>query len=215
MIAKLKGRIDTRGTDSVIVDVGGVGYHVFVSGMTMRALPDVGEAATLLIETHVREDHIHLFGFAQDAERRWFKALQDVQGVGARVAMSLLSAATPAQLAHAIAAQDRAPLQAASGVGPKLAQRILIEMKDRAPTIAMDAGMAAAGGRAVPASAPAEDATMSDAVSALVNLGYGRSEAFTAVAHAARAKDGKATVAELIRGGLSELGRSDSRAEAR
>jgi Holliday junction DNA helicase RuvA len=211
VIAKLHGKLDSLGTDSVIVDVGGVGYLVFCSAMTMRGLPAPGAAVTLVIETHVREDHIHLYGFSHDAERRWFKALQDVQGVGAKVALSLLSAASPGVLAQAIAAQDPAPLQAAQGVGPKLAKRILIEMKDRAPGIALDASRPALSEAIVATPAAAEDATMSDAVSALVNLGYGRSDAFAAVATAARAKDGKATVAELIRGGLSELGREATR----
>ncbi len=217
MIAKLKGLLDVRGTDSVIVDVNGVGYHVFVSGMTLRALPEEGEFATLLIETHVREDHIHLFGFADDSERRWFKALQDVQGVGAKVALSLLSTSTPATLGQAIAAQDPAPLQAASGVGPKLAKRILVEMKDRAPKIAFDTSRTSVTLASSPAMA-SDDAAVSDAVSALVNLGYGRSEAFSAVAHAARARadkdtEHKPTVTDLIRGGLSELGRADTRAD--
>jgi Holliday junction DNA helicase RuvA len=207
LIAKLHGKLDSIGTDSVIVDVGGVGYLVFCSGMTLRTLPPPGGVVTLLIETHVREDHIHLFGFANDAERRWFKALQDVQGVGAKVALSLLSASTPSTLAQAIVAQDDAPLRAASGVGPKLAKRILVEMKDRAPTISLDATRPTLSDALAATPSEIADATMSDAVSALVNLGYGRTEAFAAVATAARAKEGKANVAELIRGGLSELGR--------
>ncbi|MBM3508141.1 MAG: Holliday junction branch migration protein RuvA [Alphaproteobacteria bacterium] len=211
MIAKLNGKLDSVGTDSVIVDVGGVGYLVFCSAMTMRGLPAQGAMVTLVIETHVREDHIHLYGFAHDSERRWFKALQDVQGVGAKVALSLLSAATPSVLAQAIAAQDDAPLRSAQGVGPKLAKRILIEMKDRAPGIALDATRPTPSEAIAATPAVAEDATMSDAVSALVNLGYGRSDAFAAVATSARAKDGKATVADLIRGGLSELGREATR----
>ena len=205
MIAKLNGKVDSTGPDSVILDVGGVGYLVFCSQMTLRALPPQGAAATLLIETHVREDHIHLYGFAQDAERRWFKALQDVQGVGAKVALSLLGASTPNQLAQAIAAQDAAPLQAASGVGPKLAKRILVEMKDRALKIAL--GAAGPFAADAIAATPQADATAGDAISALVNLGYGRSEAYAAVAQAART--GKATVADLIRGGLSTLARPD------
>lgn len=206
MIAKLHGKVDSLGTDWVVMDVGGVGYLVFCSQATMRALPPTGTFATLLIDTHVREDHIHLFGFAEDAERRWFKALQDVQGVGAKVALSLLGAATPSVLAQAIAAQDAAPLQRAAGVGPKLAKRILVEMKDRAPGLAMDLGRTDLP-QAVPAT-NAEDAVVADAVSALVNLGYTRSDAFTAVANASRGRDGKATVAELIRGGLAQLSKS-------
>jgi len=192
------------GTDQVILDVGGVGYLVFCSQTTMRALPPEGMFATLLIDTHVREDHIHLYGFADDAERRWFKALQDVQGVGARVALSLLGAATPALLAQAIVAQDAGPLQRAAGVGPKLAKRILVEMKDRAPALAMDAGRIATT-TSTPTAINVEDAAVSDAVSALVNLGYTRSDAFSAVANAARAREGNATVPELIRGGLAQL----------
>ncbi len=207
MIAKLHGKLDSVGTDSVIVDVGGVGYLVFCSAMTLRALPPAGGTVSLVIETHVREDHIHLYGFGHDAERRWFKALQDVQGVGAKVALALLSVSSPNVLAQAIIAQDDAPLRAAAGVGPKLAKRILIEMKDRAPTIALDATRATLSEAIATTPAEIEDAAMSDAISALVNLGYGRTEAFTAVSTAARAKEGKATVPELIRGGLSELGR--------
>lgn len=208
LIAKLHGKVDSMGTDQVILDVGGVGYLVFCSQTTMRALPPEGAFATLLIDTHVREDHIHLYGFADDAERRWFKALQDVQGVGARVALSLLGASTPAVLAQAIAAQDAAPLQRASGVGPKLAKRILVEMKDRAPALAMDSGRTSSLQASAPAPSHVEDAALSDAVSALVNLGYTRSDAFTAVANAARAREGTATVPELIRGGLALLSKA-------
>lgn len=201
MIGKLKGRVDTLGTDSVILDVGGVGYHVFCSANTLRALPEPGLATTLLTDMHVREDHIHLFGFVSDAERRWFRALQDVQGVGAKVALSLLSSATPHTLSQAIAAQDPAPLTEAAGVGPKLAKRILVEMKDRAAKIGADAPRTAGPGEPPIA---VEDANHQDAISALVNLGYGRTEAFAAVAAAARAP-GEHGVEDLIRGGLKEL----------
>ena len=202
MIGKLAGRIDTIANDAVVLDVGGVGYHAFCSANTLRSLPEPGQAATLLIETHVREDHIHLFGFATDAERRWFRALQDVQGVGAKVALSLLSAATPNVLAQAIAAQDPAPLTEANGVGSKLAKRILVEMKDRAAKIGGE--LPRAIGASAPELAPA-DANAHDAISALVNLGYGRSEAFTAVGAAARALPASAAVEDLIRGSLKEL----------
>jgi Holliday junction DNA helicase RuvA len=208
MIAELTGTLSEVGTESVVVDVGGVGYLVSCSAATLRTLPGTGERVSLKIETHVREDHIRLYGFAAPAEREWFRALQGVQGVGARVALAILSAVSPASLASAVAAQDPAPLTQASGVGPKLAKRIAGELKDSVLAIALDGPRVVAGGAAAAADAADSGAIATrDAVSALVNLGYGRAEAFSAVATAARSMDDESGIAELIRGGLSELGR--------
>ena len=202
MIARLTGTLASVGADSVVLDVNGVGYLVFCAATTARALPAAGEQASLLIETHVREDHIHLYGFAREAERAWFRALQSVQGVGARVALAILSVAPPGTLVQAISAQDTAPITEATGVGTKLAKRIVGELKDRAPVYALEAARAPVAGSGAP-----DDATAEDAVSALVNLGYGRSEAFSAVAAAGRALERGVGVEDLIKGGLMELGR--------
>ena len=203
MIAQLNGAVAEIGTDTAVIDVGGVGYLVFCSAATLRALPARGERAALKIETHVREDRIQLFGFATAAEREWFRALQGVQGVGARVALAILSVTPPQMLAEAIAAQDPAPLTRASGVGPKLAKRIAGELKDTVSALVLDAPGAGAEG---PATAIEDGDEARDAVSALVNLGYGRTEAYAAVAAAARSQQGGG-VAALIRGGLLELAR--------
>ena len=199
MIAKLSGRLDSVGEDWAVIDTGGVGYLVYCSGQTLRRLPVAGEAVRLHIETHVREDHIHLFGFLEPAERDWFRVLQTVQGVGARVALGLLSTLGPSELATAIAAQDRAALTQANGIGPKVAGRILAELKDRAAGLAL--GLA---GNVAAAAVPEGDAPAA-AISALVNLGYGRAEAFGAVASAAQAMGGEAEIAALIRAGLKDL----------
>src|ERR1044072_1126048 len=133
MIGKLKGIVDSYGEDYVILDVGGVGYQVHCSARTMHALPSPGEAATLSIETHVREDQIKLFGFTSDVEREWFRLLQTAQGVGAKVALSVLGAMKPSEIACAIAMGDKAAIRRAPGVGPKVAERLVIELKDKAP----------------------------------------------------------------------------------
>lgn len=204
MIAKLSGLLDSVAETACIVDVGGVGYQVFCSARTLRALPRPGEAVRLHIETHVREDHIHLFGFMAEAERGWFNLLQTVQGVGARVALAILSALSPDELAGAIAAADKATLNRCDGVGPKLAARLVTELKDKAGGIAFSAPAAAAGGAAAEGSAKGP---VADALSALVNLGYKRAEAFGAVTAAARGLGDKANVSDLIRAGLKELAR--------
>jgi Holliday junction DNA helicase RuvA len=207
MIGKLTGLVDSTGEDWALIDVNGVGYVVFASGRTLGALRGRGEAAVLLIETHVREDHIHLFGFMDAAERDWFRLLCTVQGVGAKMALAVLTVLDPSALQQAIAAQDKTALTRANGVGPKLAQRIVSELKEKAGRIGIGAAAAAAGnGAAAPAAGGAEDADAADAVSALVNLGYGRSEAFGAVARAARAAGAEgSTVESLIKAGLKEL----------
>lgn len=203
MIAKLSGRLDSIGTDSVVVDVGGVGYLVFCSARTLRRLGAVGEAASLAIETHVREDAINLYGFFDTVERDWFRLLTTVQGVGARVALALLSVLSPDQLTLAISAQDRTMLTQADGVGPKLANRIMSELKDKVGALKADAGVVVSAAVS-PVGEPVGRST-ADAVSALVNLGYRRAEAFGAVATAAQRLGQDADVSELIRAALKEL----------
>ena len=200
MIARLKGILDGVGETDVIIDVRGVGYFVMCSARTLRSLPSVGEAVTLEIETHVREDHIHLFGFADVLERDWFKLLQTVQGVGARVALGIQSALSASEISASIAAQDHVPLTQASGVGPKLAKRIVSELKDKAPAPNLGSALAAA----VPAESQAAG-LQNDAVSALMNLGYGRTEAFGAVARVLQQSPDNATLETLITAGLKEL----------
>jgi len=198
MIAMLAGIVDEIGPDRLVLDVNGVGYLVFCSSRTLARAPRRGEPLRLLVETHVREDHIHLYGFAEESERHWFGLLTTVQGVGARLALAVLSAMAPDALVTAILSQDKAALARAEGVGPKLAQRIASELKDKVGNIALGAAHALPEG--------AEAAT-ADAVSALVNLGYQRSEAYGAISSAARRLGPKAALDALIRAGLQELGR--------
>ncbi len=205
MIGKLRGIVDAVADDSCLVDVGGVGYVVFASGRTLRDLA-AGREATLLIETIVREDAIALYGFLATAERDWFRILTTVQGVGARVALSLLSTLAPDQLASAIVAQDRAGLNRAPGVGPKLAARLLTELKDKATAWGATPGIARVPAAAADGAATAASVN-EDAVSALVNLGYKRPEAFGAVARAATRLGADARIDSLIREGLRELAR--------
>jgi Holliday junction DNA helicase RuvA len=199
MIAKLAGVIDQIGPEAAVIDVGGVGYLAFCSTRTINRLPAVGLPASLLIETHVREDHIHLYGFADAAERDWFRRLTTVQGVGARLALAILSAVAPEQLGLAILAQDKAALTRADGVGARLAARIVNELRDKVGSVAAASVPAAAS----PAKAP--DGPAADAVSALVNLGYRRSEAYGAVVAAAQRLGSGADAGALIRAGLQEL----------
>lgn len=203
MIAKLTGRLDGMAEGHCIIDVGGVGYLVFASNRTLRRLGRPGAEVAVLIETHVREDHIHLYGFADAGEKHWFTLLTTVQGVGARVALAILSVAEPDKLMLAISAQDKAPLVAADGVGPKLAARILAELKDKVDPLTVDSAAAAVPGDPNPSPAPGNGLAR-DAVSALVNLGYGRSEAFEAVTKAQGAGSAD-DLGALIRAGLKEL----------
>ncbi|MBK9082215.1 MAG: Holliday junction branch migration protein RuvA [Rhizobiales bacterium] len=203
MIGKLKGVIDSYGEDFVVLDVHGVGYVVSCSARTLQLLPKAGEAATLAIETHVREDAIRLFGFLADAERDWFRLLQTVQGVGAKVALAILGVMSAADLASAIALQDKAMVGRAPGVGPKLAARIVAELKDKAPAFAaVDPAAARLAGAEESRAAPKP---VQDAVSALVNLGYGRPQSAAAVAAALKALGEAAEAPALIRRGLKEL----------
>ncbi len=204
MIGKLKGTIEEIGEDYVLVDVHGVCYVAYCSARTLSKLGSVGETCVLFIETYVREDQIRLFGFMTALEREWFNIVQTVQGVGAKVALALLSTLTPAELANAIALQDRAAVSRAPGVGPKVAMRIVTELKNKAPAFAGDAANIALKqelGEGV-ATAP-----VADAVSALTNLGYSRDQAANAVAAAIKAAGEGADSAKLIRLGLKELAR--------
>jgi len=204
MIGKLKGVIDAVGDDWVLIDVGGVCYEVTCSPRTLTSLPQVGEAATLSIETHVREDQIRLFGFATDAERAWFRLLQTVQGVGAKVALGVLGTLSPQDLANAIALQDKAQVARSPGVGPKVAQRIVTELKDKIPNMVLSGQPGAVISIAGEDGAQAAPAT-ADAVSALTNLGYAQVQAFAAIAAASRKAGEGSETAELIRLGLKEL----------
>ncbi|MFP6772787.1 MAG: Holliday junction branch migration protein RuvA [Alphaproteobacteria bacterium] len=199
MIAKLSGRLDTSGATDCIVDVGGVGYLVFCSGRTLANLGERGDAISLLIETHVREDHIHLYGFLEAAERDWFKLLMSVQGVGAKVALAILSTLAPGELTRAVLAQDKAMVTRAPGVGPKVGGRIISELKDKVGDLALGPG--AAG----PDAAPVAQGPAVDAISALVNLGYRPSEAHRAVQTAANSLGEAAELQALIRDSLRHL----------
>jgi holliday junction DNA helicase RuvA len=203
MIGKLKGIIDSYGEDYVILDVNGVGYQVHCSARTLQALPAQGEAATLSIETHVREDQIKLFGFQSDIEREWFRLLQTVQGVGAKVALAVLGTLKASELASAIAMRDKAAVSRTPGVGPKVAERIVTELKDKAPAFAnVDPSVVHLAGALDEKRAPRP---VMDAVSALVNLGYGQPQATAAIAAASRNAGEGADTATLIRQGLKEL----------
>jgi Holliday junction DNA helicase RuvA len=198
MIAKLTGRIDALEADRCIIDVNGVGYLVQASTRTLSALQD-GAVASVLIETQVREDAIQLFGFAESAERDWFRLLTTVQGVGARVALGILSALSPRDLIAAIQTADRASLTRAPGVGPKLAVRLLTELRDRAGAMPVGVGFSAI--------VPPPTGGAADAISALLNLGYRRPEAQAAVAKVLDRQGEGAAVGQLIREALQELAR--------
>jgi Holliday junction DNA helicase RuvA len=203
MIGKLKGLIDGFGDDFVHIDVGGVVYEAFCSAKTLASLPQVGHAAVVHTEMIVREDMIRLYGFASPDEKAWFTTLLTVQGVGARVALSILSTLSTGELASAIALQDKAMVGRASGVGPKLAVRLVTELKGKVPTgIGIDAGtlgLQAALGEGV---APSN---VADAVSALSNLGYSSAQASAAVARVVGREGEGIDTATLIRLGLREL----------
>lgn len=203
MIGLLKGRIEEIEQGSTLIDVGGVGYAVYASNQTLSRL-DRGEAATLYIETHVREDHIHLFGFVDKAEKEWFRLLTSVQGVGAKAALAILSVCTAEQIQMAIAAQDKAPIQRADGVGPKLAQRVVTELKDKAAKIDLSGFTPRVVSSTSATPTVSGNSVSMDAVSALENLGYGRSEAFAAVNKAAADND-DADVSALIKLSLKAL----------
>lgn len=206
-IARLTGLIDDIGLDGVLIDVGGVGYLAQVSTRTRAALPGGTTPATLLIETQMREDAITLFGFVDRAERDWFRTLTTVQGVGGKVALNILSVVDPVKLAQVILAQDKAQLARADGVGPKLATRLVTELKDKAAQFGIAQAAAPAGTVVALPAVPAVSGMglSEDAVSALVNLGYRRPDAMAAVAVAAKGLGETADLSALIRGGLKEL----------
>jgi len=204
MIGKLTGIVDEVGEDWLILDVGGVGYLVSCSGFTLRQVPAKGAPLSLLIDTYVREDQLRLFGFATNDERDWFRLLQSVQGVGARHAMAMLGTIGPSGLADAIALEDKKAVTQAPGVGPKLAGRIVSELRDKAPAPDKLAPVLAAGGGDPVAGA---GSAVRDAVSALVNLGYAHAQAATAISAATKQLDEGAGPEALIRVGLKELAR--------
>lgn len=206
MIGQLKGIIDHIDTAHIILDVGGIGYIVHASSRTLSRIGGKGDAVKLLIDMQIREDSMTLYGFADAMEQEWFRLLTSVQGVGAKVGLAILSACPPERLALTIAAEDKAAIRAADGVGPKLAVRILTELKDKAAKMALSAGMAAPKTAQANAShaTPANNDITNDAVSALENLGYARGDAYTAVLNAqSEANDNLQT---LIRLALKALG---------
>jgi holliday junction DNA helicase RuvA len=200
VIAKLTGIVDSTGDGWVVLDVGGVGYLVFCSGRTLSRLT-AGQAASLRVETAVRDDAINLYGFADSAERQWFRMLTTVQGVGAKAALAVLTALAADELVQAIAAGDRGAITRAAGVGPKLAGRIIGELREKVEIAALGTAGAVTSG-------PGNwglGGDVGDAVSALVNLGFRPAEALGAVSHAAARLGTGVAVEDLIKGGLSEL----------
>ena len=202
MIGKLKGRIDSTGPDWVMVDVGGVCYFVSCSSNTLRAMSPVGEYGEVHTEMLVSQDNIRLVGFATILERDWFRLLQTVQGVGTRVALGILSTLSPSEVGNAIALQDKAMISRANGVGKKLAERIVLELKDKVPAFSgVDVGL----GQVAAELAASRPTAATDAVSALVNLGYGQSQAAQAVSAAIRKNGDDLPAEKLIRAALKEL----------
>jgi Holliday junction DNA helicase RuvA len=206
MIASLSGILESARENACVVDVGGVGYLVFCSGRTLANLPAIGQPVRLTIETHVREDHIHLYGFTDTMEKEWFNLLIGVQGVGARVALGVLSVLESDELSHAILAQDKASVARAPYIGPKLAGRICSELKDKVGSL-MPAQTTVSSDTGAALGIPGEAASgaVADAISALVNLGYRRAEAFGAVQTVMAANDGNADLDLLIRDSLKAL----------
>ena len=208
MIGKLRGIVDAIGEAHAIIDVNGVGYDVSCSQRTLRQM-DLGQEVRLVIDTHVREDYIRLFGFTSEVERSWFRTLQGIQGVGSKVALALLGTLSTQDLANAIALQNWAAVEETPGIGKKLAQRIVMELKDKAPALSV-AGLnvpVASAGKSKSAGTPRpEDNAAAEAISALTNLGYQPSQAAQAVAIAMGELGEGADTAKLIRRGLKELG---------
>jgi Holliday junction DNA helicase RuvA len=211
MIGKLKGIVDAIGESHCIIDVNGVGYEVQASARALRNM-ELGQVATLVIDTHVREDAIRLFGFVSEVERSWFRTLQNVQGVGSKVALAVLGTLSSQDLANAIALGDWATVEQTPGVGKKLALRIVAELKDKAPALAVaglhvPAAINGAGKGAKVAAESAEAHAAAEAISALTNLGYNPAQASQAIAIAARDLGEEADTPKLIRRGLKELAR--------
>ncbi|MFO1241597.1 MAG: Holliday junction branch migration protein RuvA [Rickettsiales bacterium] len=202
MIGKLRGKVDSIAEDHLILDVNGVGYLVFASSRILSQLADIKGEVSLAIETHVREDHIHLYGFLTEAERAWFKLLTTVQGVGAKMGLSLLSAFSPEEMTIMIAAGDVTSLTRANGVGKKLGERLVTELKSKVG--ALEIKTATFTPNAAPTKASKKTSSLNeDAVSALIHLGYSRTEAFQAVARAV--SEGAKTLDDIIKMGLQEL----------
>ena len=207
MIGKLRGKVDAVGESFLIIDVNGVGYEVQASSKTLRNLK-IGDEVSLTIDTHVREDAIRLFGFQSELERSWFRTLQSIQGVGSKVALAVLGILAPNDLANAIALQNFAAIEETPGVGKKLAQRIVLELKDKAPALSV-AGLNVPVGSALNSSGSAIPVghAAAEAISALTNLGYNPGQAAAAVAAAMKEAGAGADTATLIKRGLRELAR--------
>lgn len=210
MIARLKGLLDEIGPDWVVIDVSGVGYLVYCPGRVIGNLPGVGQPVSMHIETHVREDHIHLFGFSSALERECFRMLTTVQGVGAKVGLAILGTLSVDELTTAIVAQDKAMLSRPDGVGPRLAARLMTELKDKilslGGTFVPQPVAASASGSASAGTTTDDTGAAADAISALVNLGYGRAEAFGAVGRVIQAEGEDIGLNALIPAALKELG---------
>ena len=209
MIAKLRGILDSVSTNNLIIDVNGVGYLVAASGRTIDRLGQIGDQVVLYIEMHVREDQMSLFGFIDEHEQDWYKLLSTVQGVGAKAALAILSVIPPEQLAVVIASQDKDMIRRADGVGPKLAMRIVTELKDKVGNMSLGEVATSTDNKtskpAIEAGGKLDAGAVGDAISALVNLGYARADAFSAVAKVNKEHDGLADLSTLIRDGLKEL----------
>ena len=207
MIGKLRGKIDAIGEAHAIVDVNGVGYEVQCSARTLRNV-DIGQEVSLTIDTHVREDSIRLFGFQSEVERSWFRTLQSIQGVGSKVALALLGTLAPQDLANAIALGNVGAIEQTPGIGKKLAQRIVLELKDKAPTLTVAMlGTSGKAGSGLPAAVPIGSQAAAESISALTNLGYNPAQASAASAVAMQDLGPEADTAKLIRRGLKELAR--------
>jgi holliday junction DNA helicase RuvA len=205
MIGQLRGKVEAIGEAICIIDVGGVGYEVQASGRALRNM-SIGAEVKLTIDTHVREDAIKLYGFASEVERTWFRTLQTLQGVGAKVALAILGVLGPQELANAIALGNWAAVEQTPGVGKKIAQRIVTELKDKAPALSV-AGMELPAGAVAGAAETATSSAAAEAVSALSNLGYAPAQASQAVAVAMQDLGSDTDTAALIRRGLKELSR--------
>mgnify|MGYP001298929858 FL=1 len=199
MIGKLTGRLDAVSDNGAIIDVGGVGYSVFTSSRTMSQLGSIGEVVTVLVETHVREDHIHLYAFYSDDEKRWFQTLQTVQGVGSKAALAILSALTSEDIMNSLLSEDKTMFVRADGVGQKLAARIVSELKDKV------AGFFVGNVNNIETTTSQDNSLIADAISAMVNLGFSRFEAQKAVSKASNYKANIETLDKLIAATLKEL----------
>jgi Holliday junction DNA helicase RuvA len=206
MIGKLRGKVDAVGESFLIIDVNGVGYEVQASARTLRNLK-AGDDVALTIDTHVREDAIRLFGFQSELERSWFRTLQTIQGVGSKVALAVLGIMGPQDLANAIALGNFAAVEEAPGVGKKLAQRIVLELKDKAPALSVAGLYLPVGAQGAVSLQPVHGHAAAEAISALTNLGYNPQQASAAVAVAMKESGDGADTAKLIKRGLKELAR--------